>query len=71
LLFLAGEFFFVLESIFSFFIPLTQKELINTAMSGNTESLNAKSVACLALALAMSLAFAASTRFGGHAYDEA
>jgi len=71
LLFLAGEFFFVVQSILSFFIPLAQKELINTAMSGNTESLDAKSVVCLVLALAMSLAFTASTQFGGHSYGEA
>ncbi|MCE5256331.1 MAG: hypothetical protein LLF89_05720, partial [Spirochaetaceae bacterium] len=68
---MAGEFFFILQSSLSFLIPLAQKELINTAMSGDTQSLNAKSIVCLALALAMSLVFTASTRFGGYASGEA
>lgn len=70
-MFLIGELFFILQTSLSFFTPLVQKELITSAMSGDSQSLNIKSLICITLAVLMSLVFIISIRFGGHAYGEA
>ena len=67
LMYLAGESAFIAKMLISFLIPLAQKELIDTAISGSLELGDMKSITCILLAFGLGIAYAAYISFNGKA----